>query len=159
LLIVMRAWTRSRTLGAACAALLLSGASAAGAAPARLRVFFSGHSLIDNPMPDWVESIAQSRGESLGWQEQIVLGSPIRVRTRGNDPESSSFSGYQLGKSKSGGKIDVLRELASPTELRPGEKYDRLVITERTDLLGAMRWEDTAGYLEDFHGRLAASSG
>ena len=156
----MRASTRLElALGAACAALLLCApASAAETAPARLRVFFSGHSLIDNPMPDWVESIAQSRGQSLGWQEQIVLGSPIRVRTRGNDPEASSFSGYQLGKSKSGGKIDVLRELANPTELRPGEKYDRLVITERTDLLGAMRWEDTAGYLEDFHGRLAASS-
>ena len=155
----MRAWTKLRALGAACAALLLSAPASAGpSTPARLRVFFSGHSLIDNPMPDWVESIAQSRGESLGWQEQIVLGSPIRVRTRGNDPESKSFSGYRLGKSKSGGKIDVLRELASPTELRPGEKYDRLVITERTDLLGAMRWEDTAGYLEDFHGRLAASS-
>jgi hypothetical protein len=127
----------------------------AGAGPGqRIRAFFSGHSLLDNPLPDWIESIAASQGDTLAWQEQIVLGSPIRVRTRGDDPNAANFTGYQLGKSKSGGKIDVLRELASPSVLAPVEKYDRLVITERTDLLGAIQWEDTIGYLRDFHDRV-----
>lgn len=120
----------------------------------RANVFFSGHSLLDNPLPDWIELIAASRGDRLAWQEQIVLGSPIRVRTKGDDPEGAAFPGYQLGKGKSGGAIDVLEELAQPTELAPGEKYQRLVITERTDLLGAIQWEGTIGYLRHFHDRL-----
>ena len=124
----------------------------------RHRVFFSGHSLLDNPLPDWVELIAIGEGDTLGWQEQIVLGSPIRVRTKGMDMEGSKFSGYQLGKSKSAGKIDVLAELKNPTQLAPGEKYDRLVITERNDLLGSIQWEDTIGYLRHFHDRLVAEN-
>src|SRR5262245_23560499 len=100
-------------------------------AHSRVTAFFSGHSLLDNPMPDWVELIAQSRGDSLGWEEQIVLGSPIRVRTRGDDPDASSWPGFSLGKSKSGKGIDVLAELKSPTALSHGEKYERLLITER----------------------------
>jgi hypothetical protein len=139
--------------------LALAGAVAREAAAAepppagRARVFFSGHSLLDNPLPDWVELIAQSRGESLGWQEQIVLGSPIRVRTKGNDPSVAGFPGYRLGKGKSG-KVDVLAELAHPTQLAPGEKYQRLVITERNDLLGTIQWENTIGYVRHFHDRL-----
>jgi hypothetical protein len=129
-------------------------APASAAAGQHLRAFFSGHSLLDNPLPDWIESIAASRGDTLSWQEQIVLGSPIRVRTRGDDPDAHDFTGYQLGKSKSGGKVDVLRELASPSVLAPGDKYDRLVITERADLLGAIEWENTIGYLRDFHDRV-----
>lgn len=119
-----------------------------------MRVFFSGHSLLDNPLPDWVELIATSRGGALGWEEQIVLGSPIRVRTKGNDPNAPGYPGYGLGKSKSGGAIDVLSELARPTQLAAGEKYQRLVITERNDLLGTIQWEDTAGHLRHFHDRL-----
>jgi hypothetical protein len=132
-------------------------AVATGAGPIqgpRARVFFSGHSLLDNPLPDWVELIATSRGQTLGWEEQIVLGSPIRVRTKGNDPELPEFAGYRLGKRKNGGQLDVLAELASPTELAAGETYERLVITERNDLLGTIQWEDTAGYLRHFHDRL-----
>ncbi len=117
-------------------------------------MFFSGHSLVDNPLPDWVELIAESRGDTLGWEEQIVLGSPIRVRTKGNDPNATGYPGYQLGKGKNGGGIDVLRELKSPTALAPGEKYERLVITERNDLLGTIRWEDSLGHLRHFHDRL-----
>jgi len=141
----------------ACALALLALPGWAAAAPAkgaRQRVFFSGHSLLDNPLPDWVELIAESRGQTLGWQEQLVLGSPIRVRTKGNDVEAAGYPGYALGKSKSGGSIDVLAELARPTQLAPGEKYQRLVITERNDLLGTVQWENTIGYLRHFHDRL-----
>lgn len=135
----------------------LGASGAAGVEPGarqRASVFFSGHSLLDNPLPDWIELIAESKGDSLGWQEQIVLGSPIRVRTKGDDPEAAGHPGYQLGKSKSAGEIDVLRELKSPSALRPGEKYERLVITERNDLIGTIRWENTLGHLRHFHDRL-----
>lgn len=125
----------------------------------RSAVLFSGHSLLDNPMPDWVEHIAESRGQSLGWEQQIVLGSPIRVRTKGDDPEAADWPGYTLGKGKSGGGIDVLRELSRPSQLRPGEKYQRLLITERSDLLGAMMWEDTTGFLRHYHDRVVENGG
>lgn len=121
----------------------------------RRRVFFSGHSLLDNPMPNWIELMAASRGDTLGWQQQTVLGSPIRVRTKGDNPAAPGFPGYRLGRSRAGGPIDVLRELAQPLQLAPGEKYDRLLITERMDLLDTIEWEDTIGYLRDFHERLA----
>jgi hypothetical protein len=120
----------------------------------RVRAFFSGHSLLDNPLPNWIEAMAQSRGDSLGWQQQIVLGSPIRIRTRGEDPAAREYSGYRLGRSRAGGPIDVLRELEQPLQLAPGEKYDRLVITERPDLLGTMQWEGTIEYLRDYHDRV-----
>jgi hypothetical protein len=124
------------------------------AAGQRLRVFFSGHSLLDQPLPEWIEKIAASRGDSLGWQMQIVLGSPLRVRTKGTEPKLTTFPGYQLGKNKSNGPIDVLHELAQPTQLTPGEKYDRLLITERNDLLGTIEWENTIGYLRDYGDRV-----
>ncbi len=143
--------------GAASSALAAAPPSAALGAQ-RARVFFSGHSLLDNPLPDWIETIAVSRGDSLGWQEQIVLGSPIRVRSKGDDPNASGFPGYQLGKSKSGGGIDVLRELDNPTQLAPGEQYNRLLITERTDLFGTLKWEDTVGYLRHYHDRLVENA-
>jgi hypothetical protein len=120
----------------------------------RVRAFFSGHSLLDNPLPNWIEAMALSRGDSLGWQQQIVLGSPIRIRTRGEDPKARDPAGYRLGRSRAGGPIDVLRELEQPVQLAPGEKYDRLVITERPDLLGAMQWEGTLEYLRDYHERV-----
>lgn len=118
------------------------------------RVFFSGHSLLDNPMTDWVELIATSRGHQLGWEQQIVIGSPIRIRTKGANTSTADFPGYAQGKGRSGGNVDVLAELASPSRLGPGERYDTLLITERHDLLLSVQWEDTIAYLADFHGRL-----
>jgi hypothetical protein len=120
------------------------------------RVLFSGHSLLDNPMPDWVQSIAQSRGDIIEWEQQIVIGSPIRVRTRGDDASASGFAGYGLGKNKNGNGKDLLAELANPSELTAGERYDTLLITERNDLLLSVQYENTIGYLRDFHDRLVA---
>jgi hypothetical protein len=124
----------------------------------RANVLFSGHSLLDNPMPDWVELIADSRGGKLGWEEQIVLGSPIRVRTRGDDAKSSGWFGYSMGKNRSGSGLDLLAELAQPRRLAAGEKYDTLLIAERADSLLAIQWENTVGYLRSFHERLAAQN-
>lgn len=122
------------------------------------RVLFSGHSLLDNPMPDWVESIAQSRGDTLEWEEQIVIGAPIRIRTRGDDPNASGWPGYSQGKNKNGSGKDLLAELVSPTVLAPGARYDTLLITERNDLLLSIQYENTIGYLRDYHDRLLAQN-
>jgi hypothetical protein len=125
---------------------------------ASARVLFSGHSLLDNPMPDWVESIAQSRRDTLEWEEQIIIGAPIRIRTRGDDPNASDWPGYSQGKNKNGSGKDLLAELASPTQLAAGSKYDTLLITERNDLLLSIQYENTIGYLRDYHDRLVAQN-
>jgi hypothetical protein len=114
--------------------------------------------LLDNPMPDWVELIADSRGDKLGWEEQIVLGSPIRVRTRGDDAKASGWFGYSLGKNRSGSGLDLLAELKQPSRLAAGEKYDTLLIAERADILLSIEWENTVGYLRSFHERLTAQN-
>ncbi|MBZ4395863.1 MULTISPECIES: hypothetical protein [unclassified Myxococcus] len=118
------------------------------------RVFFSGHSLLDNPMPDHFADIAASKGKDSKWNQQNVIGSPIRVRTWGN----GSWEGYRSGKNREGSGMDVVQELLSPRTLGTGEKYDTLLITERHDLLGTIEWENTIGYLRHFHDRLIAGN-
>ncbi len=121
---------------------------------ARANVLFSGHSLLDNPVPDWVGDIASAKGDTLNWEQQNVVGSPLRVRTRGNG--SSGWSGYSLGKNRTGSNRDLLAELATPSTIPAGERYDSLLVTERHDPLETVRWENTVGYLRHFHDRLAA---
>ncbi len=117
-------------------------------------VLFSGHSLLDNPMPDFTAAIATARGDTLNWEQQNVIGSPIRVRTRG-DSNSDNWTGYRRGKNRSGSDRDLLAELANPTTIPSGEKYDTLLITERHDPIQTIRWEDTVGYILHYHDRLA----
>lgn len=118
------------------------------------RVFFSGHSLLDNPMPDYFAGIATSRGKDFNWNQQNVIGSPLRVRTWGN----GGWAGYRQGKNRVGSNMNVVQELLSPQTLGPGERYDTLLITERHDLLGTIEWENTVGYLRHFHDRLIAGN-
>jgi hypothetical protein len=121
-------------------------------------VLFSGHSLLDNPIPDYVAAIAAAKGDSLGWEEQIINGSPIRVRTRGNDPGAVGYPGYASGKNRAGDHRDLLAELKAPTQLSPGQKYDTLLITERYNPLDTAQWEDSVGYLRHYHDRIVAAS-
>lgn len=124
----------------------------------KANIFFSGHSLIDNPMPDFVAAIAEAQGDTNDWEQQNVLGSPIRVRTRGGNANGSGWDGYSDGKNRDGDGMNVLGELASPSRLAAGERYDTLVITERHDPLDTMQWENTLGYLRDYHDRLTDAS-
>ncbi len=116
-------------------------------------MFYSGHSLTDNPLPDYVESIAQSLNTTVGWNQQNVIGSPIRVRTRGNDSNASSFPGYSTGKNRAGSNLNVVSELRQPQTLG-GQRYDTLVLTERHDIVGSLLWENTVAYARHFHERL-----
>jgi hypothetical protein len=119
----------------------------------RANVLFSGHSLLDNPIPDWVEAIARAKGDALGWEQQIIIGSPLRVRTRGNDTSATGYPGYALGKNKRGENRNLLAELAAPSAL-DGGRYDTLLVTERHDPLNTVQWENSAGYLRHYHDRL-----
>jgi hypothetical protein len=98
-------------------------------------------------------SIAQSMSTPMAWNEQIVLGSPIRARTRGDNLADASFSGYRSGKNRGGSSLNVAAELANPQTLG-GQRYDTLMLTERHDLVNVLLWEDTVRYTRHFHERL-----
>ncbi len=129
-------------------------AADAGTALTRARVFITGHSLTDNPLADHLAEISSSLSTDLKWNQQIGIGSPIRVRTKGNDPSASGWPGYSRGKNRVGSDMNVINELKSPATLGAGERYDTLVITERHDILGTIQWENTVGYTRHFHDRL-----
>lgn len=131
-------------------ALVLAATSGAMAAPRdAARIFFSGHSLTDNPLPEDVAAIAQSLGTSARWNQQNIPGSPIAARTRG----SGGWSGYSAGKNREGQGMNVVEELRRPRTLG-GERYDTLVITERHDLVGPLIFEDSVRVLRHVHERL-----
>lgn len=116
-------------------------------------IFFSGHSLTDNPLPDYVASIATSLNTQLAWNQQVTPGSPIRVRSRGRNANATSFDGYNSGKNRSGSGMDVVSELRQPQTL-DGQRYDTLVVAERHDIVNTIIWEGTVQYTRHFHDRL-----
>lgn len=131
-----------------------SGGGDVGGALTKARVFITGHSLTDNPLADHLADIATSLGSDLKWNQQIGIGSPIRVRTKGNDPSASGWPGYSTGKNRTGSGMNVINELRTPATLGSGERYDTLIITERHDVLGTIQWENTVGYTRHFTDRL-----
>lgn len=119
-----------------------------------VNVFYTGHSLLNNPVADNVELLASSTGRRSNWNQQIVLGSPIRFRTRGWWNEDPAFNGYNLGTNRNGREsMDVIQELRSGATIG-GERYQALVITERHDLVPTLIWEDTVRNTRHFHERL-----
>lgn len=118
------------------------------------RIFLSGHSLTDNPLPEHVLAIAVGFSQDFDFNQQIGIGSPIRVRTLGDSWDNLDWPGYKKGKNRDGVDMDVIAELKSPQTLGAGELYDTLVITERHDILDTIRWEDTTGLLRHYHDRL-----
>ncbi len=94
----------------------------------------------------------------FNFNQQIGIGSPIRVRTLGNSWNNLDWPGYKTGKNRNGNNMDVIAELQNPMTLGAGERYDTLIITERHDILGTIQWEDTAGLLRHYHDRLIAGN-
>jgi hypothetical protein len=117
----------------------------------------SGHSLTDEPLGPYMASIAQSLGTPMWWNEQLVLGSPIRVRTRGDNPPDDSFPGYRTGRNRGGSGLNISAELTNPQTLG-GQRYDTLLVAERHDLVNVLMWEDTVRYARHFHDRLIAGN-
>jgi len=123
------------------------------------RVFVSGHSLMDNPYADYLQIISEGKGVDYNWNQQIGIGSPIRIRTSGNnlpdpDPNNNDWSGYSKGKNRDTVDMNVITELANPTTLGPNEVYDTLIITERHDIIDTIIFEYTTSLLRHYHDRL-----
>lgn len=116
-------------------------------------IFFSGHSLTDNPLPEDVARIARSLGTAMQWNQQNIPGSSIERRTRGSIPLDAGWAGYRQGKNRDGNGMDVVRELRQPKTLAAG-RYDSLVITEGHWLVDSLLKEETVRYLRHFHDRL-----
>lgn len=125
----------------------------------RVRAFLSGHSLLDSPIDTYVVDIAAKKGDDYKYNVQNIVGSPIRIRTRGSNPQNNAdFAGYSMGKNLNGTGMNVINELRNPATLGPGEKYDTLLITERHDLPDAIDWESTTSLLRHYHDRLLAGN-
>jgi hypothetical protein len=114
-------------LAAALAAGAITIMSTAVAAPPQ-RLFYSGHSLLDEPLPRDVGAIAASLGLPLQWQRHTPSGSSIRDR------------------------------LASGAAARPGPGFDTLLVTEQHTLIGNLVWNDSARQLRRLHDDFIAAN-
>lgn len=122
--------------------------------PRSFRIFWSGHSLTDQPIPGDLAAIAGSLGRAIEWNRQYMSGSSIRDRTRGRGvpPGHLGWEGYRQGYSLEGEGLDVIEELRRPRTV--GGPYDALVITELPWLMQQLLWEDSVRLLRHFHDRL-----
>jgi hypothetical protein len=122
------------------------------------RLFFSGHSLTNNPLPEFVAAIAEGTGTRAWWNQQNLEGSSIEARTRGTAaPGTGEWAGYRRGRGRDQQAIDVLAELRQPTG-NGGQPYDVLVITENHALLDHVIWYDTVRYLRHYHDQFIAAN-
>lgn len=119
-----------------------------GAAP--MRVFYSGHSLTDLPIPAYVAEIAARRGRPVDWNRQHIAGSTIEQRAKGFAPGSGP-----AGVDRNGQPLNIADELSGDAARPP---YDVLVITEQHALLAALLWNDSVGQLRLFQDRFAQGS-
>ncbi|KQP18655.1 hypothetical protein [Methylobacterium sp. Leaf100] len=114
-----------------------TGPARADEAAAPARIFISGHSLTDRPIPDDLVRIAASLGQPLAWGRRHSSGSTIRQRAC----RDGAF---------------VTDEASDPDG--PGGLYDTLVVTEQHDLMGAFLWNDTIGALGRLHDCASAAN-
>ena len=110
-----------------------------------VRVFVSGHSLTDQPLPTYLAQVATSLGAPIEWNRQYMVGSAIKHRTRGRDRQDG-WAGYSMGANREGEGMNVIEELRR----RP---YDVLIITEQHGVIDSLVWHDTLRYLRHFHER------
>ncbi len=116
------------------------------------RIFISGHSLVDQPLPNYLAQIAQSMDTQVEWERQYVVGSAIVRRTRGEDHDSMGWVGYREGYNRNGEGLDVINEFVRPQSVQGGP-YDVLLITEEHSMLDSLVSNDTVRYLRHFHDR------
>jgi len=141
-----------RNVRALAAALVLCGLvhmPAEGAAVQRL--FISGHSLTDRPMPDMLAAMLAADGRPVAWNRQHIPGSTIRERTEGR-AGTPPGSGHAAGTDKDGAPIDIRIELARQPP------YDMLIATERYKVLEVMAYEGFPGTLKALDGLFRAAN-
>lgn len=129
-----------------------TGGSSSWSPRSTARIFISGHSLTDDPLASYIVDVATKLGDSIAYNQQIILGSPIRVRTRGSG--TTGWTGYSQGKNRSGTNMNVIAELRNPQTIGAGQRYDTLVLAENHNSLEMIQWEDTIGYTRHFHDRI-----
>jgi hypothetical protein len=127
-------------------------AIASQAAPVE-RLFVSGHSLTDPPMPAYLATIAGSLGTPLQWNMQSIPGSPIRTRTEGSGPDHA----YRHGTNRDGRTLDVLAEWRTPRTVSGG-LYDALLVAEQHGVLTALSFQDTPRALAGIHHRFTEAN-
>lgn len=125
----------------------------AGTARSSARIFFSGHSLMDNPLEEDVIATAAALGGTAKFNQQIGIGSTIQARTKGPDANAAGWPGYSVGENRDGQGMNVINELRNPQTLG-GDRYDTLVVTEGAELLNSIYYLDTVRYLRHMHERL-----
>lgn len=120
------------------------------------RFFVSGHSLTDDPYAADIADIARSMlgPTAANYNQQIVIGSPIRVRTG----MPRDLGGYTTGKNRPyGDGLNILQEFRSGATIN-GDRYDTLVITENHNLIQNMQWENTVRQVRHFHEQLISGN-
>ena len=122
-----------------------------------MRLFVSGHSLVDQPLPDYLEAIGKSLNTPIQWNRHYQVGSSIAARSRGPHSPHGAWDGYRTGANRTGAGMDVVAELRRPVTVSGGH-YDALLITEQHALLGTLTWNDTVRYLRHYHERLIEGS-
>jgi hypothetical protein len=125
--------------------------------PVPQRMFISGHSLTNEPLPSDLAAIASSFGLQLSWNRQHLEGSSIKQRSRGEASDDAPWTGYSQGFDRANRPIDVMAEFRRPVQ-HPNQPYDTLLITEQHSLLGSLVWNDTVRHLRDFHDRFIERS-
>src|SRR4051812_2992301 len=71
----------------------------------RARVFLSGHSLLDSPLPEQLAALATGLHDDYAYEYQMLFGSPIRARSKG-EREAPGYPGYRAGRNRSGENLD-----------------------------------------------------
>lgn len=120
--------------------------SAVPVQPSKVRAFYSGHSLAEG-VPEAVAQIALSANGDFDYEFQNAVGSLIRERTKGADPNAKDWPGDRSGRNRNGSSMDVQAELRAPRTLQNGDRYSDLVVTERHDLPWSAFHEGTPRYL------------
>lgn len=133
--------------------VLLAGVMTDGAIAQKnaVRLFISGHSLTDRPLPDMVAAMADHDGIRIDWDRQHIGGSTIRQRTFGDD-EKRPGSGYSAGVNRDGDPVDILATLESPPP------HDIFVVTEWHRVLDALTSHETIRHLRDFQTRAVSAN-
>lgn len=133
--------------------LPMTAMAAVGAAPME-RLFISGHSLTDPPLPVYLSLIAASLGpKPLQWNMQSIPGSPIRARTHGANTDEA----FKRGTNRTGRDLDVLAEWREPRTVSGG-LYDGLLVAEQHGVLNAMTWHDSVHALALAHAKFLAAN-
>ena len=116
-----------------------------------LKIFISGHSLTDQPFPDYLAEIAANTGVTLSWHMQSLPGSSILQRL--NDRREFLVAPRPSEDPES-------RSLADPdSSSTPGsEANDIMVITEQHRVLDSLIWQDSFKSLRAYHDRFVATS-